>query len=506
VSFSGLISSHSISFFSSNYAPNNHQAFASEDDSSSDDSSSSSSDDSRSSSSDDSRSSSSDDSRSSTDSFASPQVEAPLPPPPTMEESNPALIAPPSPPAPTCEQGSTLPECANVPESSGPPVQSINAPLPIDESGSTPPAKDEGDDTGGGTSIGFIPISSPNPDNNKEDNAMKQSVATPNAQTDATNEDAFQRGVKDANRDLQRLNGHGYDDSCPKGNTAAFCEAYKQGYTESYYDTPTPAKPTPITQSHPDDDCLFNPSLSKCKSIDGQCPKGFFSNDDDNCVLDKKCPKGFEIHEDEETGTCHPAKGKVDCTKNPKDPSCTQQQKPRPPSCPKDSKLVNGKCQYVGTPEPSKTVIIVKPRIDTITKNIIVNNVATAPSQGKQPSILLLLDTAQLCQLAGDTQCVAKQNQFKTLNLVTKLDSTGKSWTISGQTENIAAATKTQRNVQMVLYFYNSKGDNISGTYKGAVSPVVLKSLQTGVFNFKASATTMKGTPSFLRLEYQPST
>jgi hypothetical protein len=38
--------------------------------------------------------------------------------------------------------------------------------------------------------------------------------------------------------------------------------------------------------------------------------------------------------------------------------------------------------------------------------------------------------TAQLCQLAGDTQCVAKQNQFDTLNLVTKLDSTRKTWTI----------------------------------------------------------------------------
>jgi hypothetical protein len=84
-------------------------------------------------------------------------------------------------------------------------------------------------------------------------------------------------------------------------------------------------------------------------------------------------------------------------------------------------------------------------------------------------------------------------------------DSTGKSWTISGQTENIAAATKTQRNVQMIIYFYNSKGDNVGGTYKGAVSPVVLKSLQTGVFNFKASTSTMKGTPSFLRLEYQTS-
>ena len=36
----------------------------------------------------------------------------------------------------------------------------------------------------------------------------------------------------------QGLNGHGFDDSCPKGHTTTFCEGYKQGYTESYYDTP----------------------------------------------------------------------------------------------------------------------------------------------------------------------------------------------------------------------------------------------------------------------------
>jgi hypothetical protein len=70
---------------------------------------------------------------------------------------------------------------------------------------------------------------------------------------------------------------------------------------------------------------------------------------------------------------------------------------------------------------------------------------------------LLLLDTAQLCQLAGDAQCVTKQNQFKTPNLVTRLDSTGKSWTISGQADNVAAGAKTQRNVQVIAYFYDSK-------------------------------------------------
>ena len=90
------------------------------------------------------------------------------------------------------------------------------------------------------------------------------------------------------------------------------------------------------------------------------------------------------------------------------------------------------------------------------------------------------------------------------MNLVTRLDSTGKAWTITGQAENIAAGTKTQRNVQVIAYFYDSKGNNVGGgLYQGAVNPTILNSMQSGAFNFKASTSIMKGTPSFLRLEYQ---
>jgi hypothetical protein len=117
---------------------------------------------------------------------------------------------------------------------------------------------------------------------------------------------------------------------------------------------------------------------------------------------------------------------------------------------------------------------------------------------------LLLLDTAQLCQLAGDTQCVAKQNQFDTLNLVTKLDSTGKTWSITGQVEN--RVSKTQNNVQVTGYFYDSKGNSVGGPYKGTVSPTSLKSHQLGAFSMKPSTSIMKVTPSFMRLEYQSTT
>jgi hypothetical protein len=128
-------------------------------------------------------------------------------------------------------------------------------------------------------------------------------------------------------------------------------------------------------------------------------------------------------------------------------------------------------------------------------RNFVTNN---------QPTFLLLLDTAQLCQLAGDTQCVAKQNQFNTLNLVTKLDSTGKTWTITGQVEN--RVSKTQNNMQVTGYFYDSKGNSVGGPYKGAVNPTLLKSHQLAAFSMKPRTSIMKGTPSFLRLEYQNTT
>lgn len=35
--------------------------------------------------------------------------------------------------------------------------------------------------------------------------------------------DGYSKGVRDAARDLQGLNGHGYDSSCPPRHTSVFC-------------------------------------------------------------------------------------------------------------------------------------------------------------------------------------------------------------------------------------------------------------------------------------------
>ena len=69
-----------------------------------------------------------------------------------------------------------------------------------------------------------------------------------------------------------------------------------------------PQQPTPPTNGEgPDQDCLFNPSLPKCKSDNGKCPNGFFQNEDGNCFPQHdKCPKGYHSHENDETGRCIP--------------------------------------------------------------------------------------------------------------------------------------------------------------------------------------------------------
>jgi hypothetical protein len=57
--------------------------------------------------------------------------------------------------------------------------------------------------------------------------------------------------------------------------------------------------------------------------------------------------------------------------------------------------------------------------------------------------------------------------------------------------------------VQVTAYFYDSEGNNVGKSYQEAVNQAALKSLQLGAFSMKASISVMKGTPSFLRLEYQ---
>jgi hypothetical protein len=83
---------------------------------------------------------------------------------------------------------------------------------------------------------------------------------------------------------------------------------------------------------------------------------------------------------------------------------------------------------------------------------------------------LLLLDTGQLCAAAGDTACVVTQNQFKTFNIITKLNANRDTWTISGQVQNIAKQ-KTLTDIRVVAHFYDSKGGNVGALQQVSVNP-----------------------------------
>jgi hypothetical protein len=91
------------------------------------------------------------------------------------------------------------------------------------------------------------------------------------------------------------------EEPCPEGQ-------FRTGPGQPCVDCEGPCPEPPPTTPGPDEDCLFDPSLPKCASDNGQCPEGFFQNEDGNCVPDHPngCPEGFHSHEDDETGRCIP--------------------------------------------------------------------------------------------------------------------------------------------------------------------------------------------------------
>jgi len=75
-----------------------------------------------------------------------------------------------------------------------------------------------------------------------------------------------------------------------------------------------------------DEDCLYDPSLSKCIPDPEGCPAGFAMNAYEQCFPRHEggCPQGYHSHEDDESGRCIPdseecAEGYV---MNPNYPEC----------------------------------------------------------------------------------------------------------------------------------------------------------------------------------------
>ena len=137
--------------------------------------------------------------------------------------------------------------------------------------------------------------------------------------------------------------------------------------------------------------------------------------------------------------------------------------------------------------------------MQTVINNFIVNQTQAPTTTTGQPSFLLLLSTAQLCQLAGDTQCASEQGNFNTVSMTTKLNSN--IWNIIGQVKNVGTAT--QNGVQVTADFYDTGGNNVGGNKTVSVSPSNLNRQQTDTFIIRAPIADMKGTASFIRLEYE---
>ena len=84
------------------------------------------------------------------------------------------------------------------------------------------------------------------------------------------------------------------------------------------------------TNSQPDGDCLYDPSLPKCAPDEsGNCPDGFNMNEDEQCFpAHDRCPEGYHSHEDDESGRC--IADDVPCDPgyimNPDYPSCDREE------------------------------------------------------------------------------------------------------------------------------------------------------------------------------------
>lgn len=61
--------------------------------------------------------------------------------------------------------------------------------------------------------------------------------------------------------------------------------------SEERNDSSNIVKPSDISTSNPDKDCLFDPDLPKCAAVNGKCPDGFYQNEDEQFVPKGGCLK-----------------------------------------------------------------------------------------------------------------------------------------------------------------------------------------------------------------------
>lgn len=268
-----------------------------------------------------------------------------------------------------------------------------------DNGGGSDSGSDSGSDTGSDNSNSDNSNGDTESDNNNDVNTQDQPDQQQSDQQPETPEDTNQNpdtssitSPEPPKQDLPKCNGSFKDcvtkngDVCKAGSTEDKCEC-----SDSMSDCPkSPALEKAAAKGEPDKNCLFHPELSKCKSDNGKCPKGFFQNGYESCVPEhKKCPKGFHSHEDDETGQCIPDKVKCDSgfIRNPSFPECQSKQSvcrdhPQLDECTRQ-KVPNQ--NLFGKQGPKLTPTIIKIRIamhksggNANSKTVVNNNLATA--------------------------------------------------------------------------------------------------------------------------------
>ncbi len=103
--------------------------------------------------------------------------------------------------------------------------------------------------------------------------------------------------VADSNFEVSSNDPNGFDGD----NDGIGCESNGNDSNGNFT-----TSPTIVNNEGPDGDCLFDPNLPKCASVDGDCPDGFFQNGYEQCVPVGGCPDGYHTVDDDETGTCIP--------------------------------------------------------------------------------------------------------------------------------------------------------------------------------------------------------
>ena len=144
----------------------------------------------------------------------------------------------------------------------------------------------------------------------------------------------------------------------------------------------------------------------------------------------------------------------------------------------------------------SNTVYNIK--VEITVRQVVAGSVQSAAT-GQQPSFLMLLDTGQICQIAGDTACVLQQQNFKVKNIFTKF--VPNQWQISGWAQFLDTRAAV-RNIQLTASFYDQNGNNVGGAVVGNLSPSSLRALQLGSFQLSSDVSKMTAKPTFFRLQF----